>query len=175
MTGLLQRGGRRGSLVVAAVILLLAAVVATFLVLSDDDRDPGAVTAAGEEGVWDPYAKLADGGRGATVVVRAQWEPVAEQFAAVFLDPGRRAAWLADLRPIVTDQLYSGLEEVETRKVPGGSPSALELVASGNRSVDVTVTVDARSDWLLGLRLVDFPNDDLGWRVYAYEDRGPVS
>lgn len=174
MTGLLQREGRRGSLVVAAVILLLAAVVATFLVLRDDDRDPGAVTTASEEGVWDPYAKLASGGRGATAVVRAQWEPVAGRFADVFLDPGRRAAWLTALRPLVTDQLFGGLEEVEPRKVPGGTAGTLELVASGNRSVDVTVTVDARTDWLLGLRLVDFPGDDLGWRVYAYENRGTV-
>ncbi|NYJ01464.1 hypothetical protein HNR19_002162 [Nocardioides thalensis] len=175
MTGLVQRGINRGSVVVAVVILLLAAVVATFLVLRDDDRDPGAVSAAGEEGVWDPYAKLADGGRGATTAVRAQWEPVAEKFASVFLDPGRRAAWLSALRPLVADQLYAGLEEVEPRKVPDGTPGTLELVASGNRSVDVTITVDARTDWLLGLRLVDFPSDDFGWRVYGYEDRGPAS
>lgn len=133
MTGLVQRGINRGSVVVAVVILLLAAVVATFLVLRDDDRDPGAVSAAGEEGVWDPYAKLADGGRGATTAVRAQWEPVAEKFASVFLDPGRRAAWLSALRPLVADQLYAGLEEVEPRKVPDGTPGTLELVASGNR------------------------------------------
>lgn len=175
MTGLLQRDDRRGSLVVAAVILLLAAVAATFLVLRDGDRDPGAVTTAGEEGAWDPYTKLADGGRGAKPAVRAQWEPVAEGFADTFLDPGRRAPWLAALRPLVTDQLYGGLEEVEPRKVPGGGVGTVELVASGNRSVEVTVTIDARSDWLLGLRLVDFPGDDLGWRVYAYENRGPAS
>lgn len=175
MTDLAENGRHRGSLVVAVVILLLAAVVATLLVLRDDDRDPGAVSTAGEEGVWDPYAKLADGGRGATDAVRKQWEPVAERFATVFLDPGRRAAWLTALRPLVADRLYAGLTEVEPRKVPGGAPGTLELVASGNRSVDVTVTVDARTDWLLGLRLVDFPNDELGWQVYGYEDRGPAS
>lgn len=175
MTGLLEREGRRGSLVVAAVILLLAAAAATYLVLRDDDRDPGAVTTAGGEGVWDPYAKLADGGRGATAAVRAQWEPVAVDFAESFLEAGRPAPWLAAMRPLVTDQMYAGLEEVEPRKVPDGSYAGLDLVASGNRSVDVTVTVDRRArDWLLGLRLVDFPNDALGWRVYSYEDRGPA-
>jgi hypothetical protein len=107
--------------------------------------------------------------------VRAQWEPVVEEFTGTFLDPGRRAAWLSALRPLVTEQVYAGLEEIEPRKMPGGSMASLDLVKSGNRSVDVTVTVDARNDWLLGVRLVDFPRDDEGWRVYAYEDRGPVS
>lgn len=186
------RSGRSGGLPDSAVWilalgLLVALVVATVMFLAPgdlgslapggDDESPAADAGAdrddesGADGPWDPYATSTDGGRADTEQARGDWEPVVERFTARFLDP-RSRQWLADLRPLVTAQLFARLRQVDPANVPAGRFVAADVVDSGDTAADVDVEVRSPGGaWVLGVRVVDLPDDGVGWRVYGYENR----
>lgn len=140
---------------------------------SYDDADGARGAGPGAEPPWDPYADVDEGGRAAGDAARQRWEPVVEQFTDRFLDPGPSRTWIRALAPVVTDQLLERLRYVTSGEVPAGRLEALEVVASGDHAVDVTVEVTGETgSWLLGVRAVDLPHDGVGWRVYGYEHRG---
>lgn len=172
---------------ILALGLLVALVVATVMFLApgdisdlapgDDDESPTADAGRDDEdddgagGPWDPYATSTDGGRADTEQARGDWEPVVERFTARFLDPQSRQ-WLAGLRPLVTQQLYARLRQVDPANVPSGSFVAAEVVDSGDTAADLDVEVRSPGgSWVLGVRVVDLPDDGKGWRVYGYENR----
>lgn len=173
---------------ILALGLLVALVVATVMFLAPgdladlapggDDESPTASAGADDDdddggagGPWDPYATSTDGGRADTEQARGDWEPVVERFTTRFLDPESRA-WLAELRPLVTRQLYARLRQVDPANVPSGRFVAAEVVDSGDTAADVDVEVRSPGGaWVLGVRVVDLPEDGVGWRVYGYENR----
>lgn len=171
---------------IGALALVVALVVATvmFLLPSDlggigpgaDEESPAAGSGeddddTGPDGPWDPYAASTEGGLAGTDQARAEWEPVVERFTDRFLDPDSRR-WLAQLRPLVTEQLFERLRQVDPANVPAGQFVAAELAGSGDTAADVDVEVRSPGGtWVLGVRVVDLPDDGTGWRVYGYENR----
>lgn len=186
-----KKDGRSGvpdsAIWIVALGLVVALVVATVMFLAPgdlggltpggDDESPTAAPGtedddeAGADGPWDPYATSTDGGRADTEQARDDWEPIVERFTARFLDPQSRR-WLDDLRPLVTAQLFARLRQVDPANVPAGRFVEAEVVDSGDTAADVDVEVRSPGGaWVLGVRVVDLPDDGVGWRVYGYENR----
>lgn len=125
----------------------------------------------GADGPWDPYATTSSG-LAATDDARAEWEPVVQEFTDALLDPTPTDRWTSSLDGLVTEQLADRLRHVDPTRLPAGDFASAEVEAAGDTAADLTVTVGSeRGDWSLGIRIVDLPGDDVGWLVYAYEDR----
>lgn len=155
-------------------VLVLALVVAGFLVFSGGSgpapRPPAVLPTATMDaaGAWNPYAEVA-GDAGTASRASAQWTPVVQAFVNGFLGASGDPHWLAKLTPVVTPELLGRLRHVHRHQVPTGSAGAIRVQASGNYSVDLTVSFG--SDAALGVRVVDLPKDHRGWLVYSYQAR----
>lgn len=169
---------------ILGLALVVVVVVACVMFLRSGSPDPDSSTedaatapggnGAGEaaDGPWDPYATTASGGRAATDAEQREWLPIVEQFTDRFLDPGAARSWITALSPLVTEQLAERLRHIDPANVPEGEYVSAAIEASGDTSADVTVTVrSATGEWALGVRVVDLPDDAVGWRVYAYDNR----
>ncbi|MEH0110613.1 hypothetical protein V6N00_12955 [Tersicoccus sp. MR15.9] len=100
------------------------------------------------------------------------YETAAMAFATAWADPSvGKAAWLARLRPMVTDEVYQGLTASDIRNVPAAVPTN-----AGNIEKNTPVNVSKRFAWVrfngggeIGLAMLAQP--DGSWRITTFGPR----
>lgn len=141
------------------VVVALVAAVVVIKVAPDPDRGvaipPEPVAASPRTGVAPEEEQAASPSSGeASEEVR--WERVARSFISRYDNTkGGRAAWLRRLRPVVSQDVYSGLQTVRLANLPSGTFAAGEVLWTAEvggtmrfplrggpvRGLDVTVSV----------------------------------
>jgi hypothetical protein len=126
--------------------------------------DPAAVPEASEEPTAAASATEAPivGTTNQSVELQ-NWRPYAEKFAAAYGNTsGGKSAWLARLRPLVTDDLYSGFKLTDISRVETLTFSGVNTMTEEDAYATFTANYTEKSGYIDGLAQVQ---GDGSWKI----------
>ena len=92
------------------------------------------------------------------------WRTYAEKFATAYGNPaGGKAAWLARLRPLITDDLYAGLKQTDISRVATLTFSSVNTLTEENAYAKFTANYTEKPEFVDAL--IQVQNDGT-WRVH---------
>jgi hypothetical protein len=92
------------------------------------------------------------------------WRPFAEKFSAAYGNTaGGKAAWLARMRPLVTDDLYEGFKLADISRVQALTFTSVNTTVEENAYATFTANYSEKAKYIDGLIQVQ---NDGSWKVH---------